>query len=1136
MKHLTDNPFKSATVALLLAVLMAIILYVVPGKENENTSLRIINAEKKLVELKEKVALTLAELSKISNEKETDKFFLNQAASQRGISYYQLKDNALVNWSDNEPATDAQTLSNVKDGELMKLHNGDFLAGVLIQNNFRYVGLILLKHEYVYENKYLVNNFNPALGLGTDFNVAQSGDTLHLPGNKPAYMLKRDTSVSIPPSGIIVAFCFLIAIIVMIAFYFFLRFFSVSLLKTSIFILLVFGLRTLMIYFKIPSGFYDHGIFSPAHYASSFYFNSLGDLLLNAGLLLVLIISLFEQMRTFKGDRFVVFILWVSAAYAIHLLIRGLVINSDISFAFSRPGDLNLYSILAFTAISLLLLCLLYITSLVLKTFTKFEITAKNTLLGISICAIYATFSLYKLNAEKENETRKLIAQKIEVRQDHIAEYLFLEMEEKIASDSSISSIFRSANNPEDELSSYLSQDFFNGYLSKFEVKAILYDETNEESAELVNYRKIAATGKATSSKQLFYLSSETGGSSYLAIIPMKNGFYKQTLAITLNARFLKSEKGFPELLMSGTQEPPLSDEYSIARYSYQSLVYEFGNYIYPLTGKSFQQPQDEFSFSEYNGYSHMVRKLNDHSFVIISKPVDTTLELLTLFSWMFTFMSVIAFVVFIFSVILGVDSRWYWSLTRRVQAAVIFLVILTFVLVGIGTVSYINTKYLNDQRKSISDQVNALWFMVSENLNTSKEIESRYVGENRIQLDRLVNNTNIDFNIYNEAGGIEYSSNPKIFVKGIVSSRMNPIAYLRIKEEGLTQFIHPENAGRLKYISAYAPITGPAGNIIAYLNLPYFEKQNELNNEVSVFLSALVNIYVLLFAITVLVTIFISSLITKPLLLLQEKMSGVRLGVINEKIAYREKDEIGQLVQEYNRMIDELADSAEKLSRSERESAWREMAKQVAHEIKNPLTPMKLSVQHLLRTFKENKQDLALVERISNTLIQQIDTLSNIANAFSNFAKMPQAVPVKVNVEEIMQQVIQLYNTGVEIEMKSVEGAFVMADKDQFIGIFSNLLKNAVQSIPEEKHGKIGIQISRSEDRIVIEISDNGIGIPENQRDKIFVPNFTTKSSGMGLGLAIVRNIVEETNGKIWFTSTYGEGSNFFVSLPAAV
>ena len=198
----------------------------------------------------------------------------------------------------------------------------------------------------------------------------------------------------------------------------------------------------------------------------------------------------------------------------------------------------------------------------------------------------------------------------------------------------------------------------------------------------------------------------------------------------------------------------------------------------------------------------------------------------------------------------------------------------------------------------------------------------------------------------------------------------MNPGAFFRIKESGLTQFIHPEKAGQLKYIAGYAPFTDHSGNIIAFLNLPYFEKQNELNKEVSVFLSALVNIYVLLFALAVLVTIFISSRITKPLLLIQEKMSGIRLGAINEKISYKENDEIGQLVHEYNRMIDELSVSAGKLAQSERETAWREMARQVAHEIKNPLTPMKLSVQHLHRTFKDKGYgDDQLVDRITATL-----------------------------------------------------------------------------------------------------------------------------------------------------------------------
>jgi two-component system, NtrC family, nitrogen regulation sensor histidine kinase NtrY len=455
----------------------------------------------------------------------------------------------------------------------------------------------------------------------------------------------------------------------------------------------------------------------------------------------------------------------------------------------------------------------------------------------------------------------------------------------------------------------------------------------------------------------------------------------------------------------------------------------------------------------------------------------------------------------------------------------------------GTGTVYFIKNKYTNDLRKSISDQVNALWYMVNESLISSMQNQNLFTEEQFVVLDQLVKNTNIDFNLFSSDGTIVYSSQPKIFEKGIVSKRMNPEAYFTIREEGPTQFIHPENAGLLKYISAYAPFTDPAGNIVAILNLPYLEKQNELNKDVSVFLSALVNIYVLLFALAVIVTLFISSQIARPLLLIRENMSGIKFGSVNEKIDYSDNDEIGQLVHEYNRMIDELIVSADKLAQSERESAWREMARQVAHEIKNPLTPMKLSVQHLHRAFKDKGfGEDPIVDRISSTLIQQIDTLSNIATAFSNFARMPNPVLSRTNVNETLNQVIQLYSDGIEIELKSdEENAFILADKDQLIGIFSNLLKNAIQSIDAGVKGKVNVLLSRQDGCIVVEIRDNGVGIPEDQRDKIFIPSFTTKSSGMGLGLAITKKLVESASGKIWFTSIYGNGTSFFVSFPEA-
>src|SRR3569832_855526 len=213
----------------------------------------------------------------------------------------------------------------------------------------------------------------------------------------------------------------------------------------------------------------------------------------------------------------------------------------------------------------------------------------------------------------------------------------------------------------------------------------------------------------------------------------------------------------------------------------------------------------------------------------------------------------------------------------------------------------------------------------------------------------------------------------------------MNPEAFLQIAILGKTEFIHDERIGNLDYLSAYIPLKNSNGKLLAYLNLPYFAKQNELEKEISGFLVALINIYVLLFALSILTAIFISNYVTKPLKLIQDKLGNIKLGKANEPIEWQDNDEIGNLVSEYNRMILELSNSADLLAKSERENAWREMAKQVAHEIKNPLTPMKLSLQHLQRTWKDHAPDMEQkMDQVSKTIIDQIDTLSNIATEFS--------------------------------------------------------------------------------------------------------------------------------------------------------
>jgi two-component system, NtrC family, nitrogen regulation sensor histidine kinase NtrY len=347
------------------------------------------------------------------------------------------------------------------------------------------------------------------------------------------------------------------------------------------------------------------------------------------------------------------------------------------------------------------------------------------------------------------------------------------------------------------------------------------------------------------------------------------------------------------------------------------------------------------------------------------------------------------------------------------------------------------------------------------------------------------------------------------------------------------------ENIGNLNYYSAYQPFYNKDGKLLAYVNLPYFARQKDLEKEISVYVVALINIYVILFALGTIAALFISNLVTRPLRIIQQRLGKITLGKINEPIRWSEKDEIGSLVNEYNSMIAQLEESAMKLAKTERESAWREMAKQVAHEIKNPLTPMKLSIQHLQRTIESNPEDLQeRIKKLSAMLVEQIDTLSHIANEFSSFAKMPIAQIEKLDLSSIVKSVSGLFNQSENITVMAEElgeDIYVYADRSQMSRVLTNLIKNAIQAIPGERKGLVRLNVRRESGQAIIEVQDNGTGIASDVMDKIFVPNFSTKTEGMGLGLAMVKNIIESFDGNIRFETKQGEGTVFYITMPLA-
>jgi len=320
-----------------------------------------------------------------------------------------------------------------------------------------------------------------------------------------------------------------------------------------------------------------------------------------------------------------------------------------------------------------------------------------------------------------------------------------------------------------------------------------------------------------------------------------------------------------------------------------------------------------------------------------------------------------------------------------------------------------------------------------------------------------------------------------------------------------------------------------------AILNIPYNSTElNDINEDIKAEVLVLVKIYTFLFIMSGLIAIFLLKQITKPLKIVTQKLKDVEITKKNEPIFWPVNDELGMLISQYNSLIDELKEKAEKLAKSERKSAWKKMAQQIAHEIKNPLTPMRLSVQHFEKTVKNSDQKMnQKVKEFTSTMIQQIDAMSAVASAFSNFASLTKEVLEKFALEREVEKIVDLYEKeGVQFNA-SAKNCYVKMDKTHLTRVLNNLIQNAIQSISIEKEKEITLQINDNDRFWCIELTDNGSGIKKDIRDKIFEPNFTTKNSGMGLGLAMVKNIIHDFEGEISFITKLGVGTTFFVKIP---
>lgn len=1148
-----------------------------------------------------------------------------EEAEKKGILLYIYDKGQLLLWSDNHVLPNQL---NPVDNEpvLQRLANGYYLQINRRYSIYSIVALIPVESAYPTENAYLKNELL-IWKKGSNFRIVKqnerNSETFDIKSKRGNILFSLSGHIEYPCKK---AVLLLYTLGILLVFFFVFKLTSRLLFKKEKLrsVLLFSGTIIVIIIFwkvlKLPRLIYSEMLFSPEIYASSYIFSSLGDLLISVLIITYLIyyLTLIVNIRIASKKLYHIIYgigglsITILVTYFISRLVKGLVINSNISFDLTDLYKFNTYSFISFFILFFLfygfirlshfifapvdrkllkfyewlivlfipglvfffilrhypgknmiglyfamLIWILYIFSDPMK---EIRFNLNTVIIYILISAAFIANLIIDANYVKEIDNRKHLIATIASEKDPIAEELLNETVTKITQDNYVRSYFDNPLLSNILLNKRLKQLYFSGYFNQYEFN--LYTFTSQGNQykshsifDTINYfyDLIRNSQQVDSNGNIYFVNNYDGAPGYIIYIPVfKGDQVNGQMIMVLKQKPFSDESFYPDLLIEGNinNNNEILKNYSYAIYKNNYLTNQKGNFAYPLT-----YAFDESSGSPYytlreKKYSHLIYKLNNQVLVIMSREITSIFTSLALFSMLFI-LATLLIAVFLYSRQISVNlknsgSRFSFKLVKilnpfsnmsfkyKIHSASLMTILFAVVLTGFFTIRVLKNNSLQNARIKLEQEIK----IITENLDNYFADNSIYDKEVFLKIKNTADQFKTDINLFDTDGNLIASSQMPLYERKIISNKMDALAYSKLKIDQSSQLIHNENiAGKVNYLSAYGMIRDISNNVVAFINIPYFSKEKEIEREISYLVVTTINLYVFLFLLITLISVFISNTITVPLENIRQNLGEVQLGRLNKKIDWKGTDEIGLLVEEYNKMLDKVEESAEALARSERESAWKEMARQVAHEIKNPLTPMKLNIQQLVRAWHDKAPNLEEnFKKITEILINRIDTLSEIATEFSQFARMPEPNNEKMILEKVLTETVHLFSETENTEFilnTGTENTVILADEKQLSRAFNNLIKNAIQSIPGDRMGKIIIETEYAENRVIVIFSDNGCGIPEEIQDKIFLPNFSTKSSGMGLGLAIVSKIISLADGKIWYETRENEGSRFFVSFP---
>ncbi len=699
----------------------------------------------------------------------------------------------------------------------------------------------------------------------------------------------------------------------------------------------------------------------------------------------------------------------------------------------------------------------------------------------------------------------------------------------------------------------------FNSYNNNYDTKILVYDEKenglyNIDATKYNTVNSILNTqAKPTAIAGMYAYNAGFETTNYITKRIIKNNdIIVGYVFIIVSPKNIVSNQLYPSLFTRADNNYfEKSNTYAYAIYENGKLTQSHNDYAFNSRYIEKKFVGNQFIYSNNGKYNELWYNAGMEKYVVIVKEKNGLIELLTLFSYLFLLLTLLNAIITFISLIVKQKFDWHsirnsiqLNLKSQIHSTIIFFSILSFIVIGVSTILFFINRYQNNNEETLSRNIKNIKIELATILTKQMLDSTKFADElqkgSLIQknINKLSALYNQDINVYDLNGNLKMASLEIPYEKGIVSTKINPTAFFHLSKGKEIQFYHKEKIGTLSFISNYTPITDNDGNDIGFLNIPNFTSQTKLNEEISTFLVTIINLNAFILLIAGIVALLITNRITNSFSLISKKMKEINFASKNEIIVWNRKDEIGDLVSEYNKMVIKLDESATILAKTERENAWQEMAKQIAHEIKNPLTPMKLSIQFLQKAINENASNIKeLSASVSATLVEQMDYLSNIASEFSNFANIEKNNPERIDIIASINAITQLYigNDKIKFIYKNAPSShFIYADKTHINRIFTNLFLNSIQAVAENEQAIIIIEYELFEDKIIVKIADNGKGISDDIQQKIFMPNFTTKTSGTGLGLSMCKRMVEQAGGNITF-KTSENGTIFLVEFPLA-